>query len=233
MSHRTSPELNAGAPESGAAIATDLKSTAMAAPQTASSENYSSHSGATGGRESAAPYDRLSKTLHWLSAVLIPGLFGVGVWMVELNYYSPWYKTAPQLHKSVGLILLALTAWRLLWRLLGPRRMGIAGHKSWEKRAALLTHWGLYGLLLFIMMAGILIATADGRGIWLFDWFELPALPLLFEQQADIAGTLHKYAAYALMALVVIHVAAALKHHFVDKDSTLTNMINSKKGPAR
>ncbi|MCL1089978.1 cytochrome b [Shewanella profunda] len=181
-------------------------------------------------RNSKLAYGIPAIVIHWISALVVIGLFAVGVWMVELTYYSAWYKTAPHLHKSVGILLLAVTIFRLVWRLVNPKPAPEASHKPWEKTAAHLAHFVIYVLLFVIMIAGILISTADGRGIWVFDWFELPGLGLLFENQADIAGDIHQYAAYSLIALVVIHAAGALKHHFIDKDTTLLRMIKFKRG---
>lgn len=175
-------------------------------------------------------YGLIAIACHWLSAVTVMGLFAVGVWMVELTYYSPWYKTAPHWHKSIGLLLLALTLFRLVWRLLNPQPAPEANHRPWEKFAAHLVHITIYCLLLLIMAAGILISTEEGRGIMLFDWFELPGFTPLFANQADIAGDIHQYAAYSLIALVAIHALGALKHHLIDKDSTLLKMIKVKRG---
>ncbi|CAD6365848.1 Cytochrome b561 [Shewanella hafniensis] len=181
-------------------------------------------------RNSKLAYGIPAIVIHWISALVVIGLFAVGVWMVELTYYSTWYKTAPHLHKSIGILLLAATIFRLVWRLVNPSPAPETSHKPWEKTAAHLAHFIIYVLLFVIMIAGILISTADGRGIWVFDWFELPGLGLLFENQADIAGDIHQYAAYSLIALVVIHAAGALKHHFIDKDTTLLRMIKFKRG---
>ena len=65
-------------------------------------------------RNSKLAYGITAIVTHWLSAIVVIGLFAVGVWMVELTYYSAWYKTAPHLHKSVGILLLAVTLFRLL-----------------------------------------------------------------------------------------------------------------------
>lgn len=181
-------------------------------------------------RNSQLAYGLIAMVTHWVSALVIIGLFAVGVWMVELTYYSAWYKTAPHLHKSIGILLLALTVFRLLWRLVNPKPAPEANHQPWEVKAAHIAHFSLYSLMLVIMFTGILISTAEGRGIMVFDWFELPGFGPLFENQADIAGYIHQYAAYSLMALVVIHAAGALKHHFIDKDATLLKMIKFNRG---
>lgn len=72
-------------------------------------------------RNSKLAYGIPAIVIHWISALVVIGLFAVGVWMVELTYYSTWYKTAPHLHKSIGILLLAATIFRLVWRLVNPR----------------------------------------------------------------------------------------------------------------
>lgn len=181
-------------------------------------------------RNTKLNYGLIAIACHWLSAVVVIGLFAVGVWMVELTYYSPWYKTAPHWHKSVGILLLAVTLFRLVWRLVNPKPASDQNHQTWEKVSAQIAHGAIYLLLLVIMAAGILISTAEGRGIMVFDWFELPGLTPLIENQADIAGDIHQYAAYSLIALVLLHALGALKHHFIDKDSTLLKMIKFNRG---
>ncbi|GIU09815.1 hypothetical protein TUM4261_18750 [Shewanella sp. c952] len=78
------------------------------------------------------------------------------------------------------------------------------------------------------MLSGYLISTADDRGIWVFDWFEIPSFGAIVDDQADIAGVIHQYAAYSLIGLAIVHAIGALKHHFIDKDSTLLRMIKTQ-----
>ena len=174
-------------------------------------------------------YGLVAIGLHWLSAVAVIGLFAVGFWMVDLTYYSEWYKTAPHLHKSIGLLLLLATLVRIFWRLFTAKPEGVVTHKRWEKSVSHITHYALYVLLLVIMFSGYLISTADDRGIWVFDWFEIPSLGAVIDDQADVAGVIHQYAAYSLIALVVLHAVGALKHHFIDKDSTLVRILKFNK----
>jgi cytochrome b561 len=79
------------------------------------------------------------------------------------------------------------------------------------------------------MSSGYLISTADGRAIAVFDWFSVPALISDLPAQEDIAGLIHRWLAYLMMGLVLLHAAAALKHHFINKDNTLRKMLRAKK----
>ena len=166
--------------------------------------------------------------IHWITALLVFGLFGVGLWMVDLSYYSEWYRTAPDLHKSFGLTLLALTLFRIIWKLINPSPKPLSSNKL-ETIAGKLAHFAIYALLLTIMVSGYLISTADGRGIEWFWLFEVASLGEFVPNQEDIAGDIHEWAAYILIGLVVVHIIAALKHHFIDKDKTLVRMMKVQK----
>ncbi|WP_047047861.1 cytochrome b [Vibrio mexicanus] len=172
-------------------------------------------------------YNVVARAFHWVSAVVIIGMFGVGLWMVDLSYYSEWYRTAPHWHKSVGILLAGLTLFRLVWKLATPAP-SVEG-KPFEQIAAKLAHLAMYGLILVIAVSGYLISTEDGRGIDVFNWFSVPGLGALFNSQADIAGEVHFYAAWSLILLAGVHALAAIKHHFIDKDDTLRKMIGVSK----
>lgn len=170
-------------------------------------------------------YTLTARSLHWLMAIGITGLFALGVWMRELDYYSPYYDPAPYWHKSIGIIMLVLFVLRLLWRYLNPPPTALASHKTWEKHLAHSLHIFFYVALAVVFISGYLIATADNRGIAVFDLFEVPALFNAFEGQEDIAGEIHEWAAWSIMAAALLHAAGALKHHFIDRDSTLQRML--------
>lgn len=173
--------------------------------------------------KSITQYNKLSKLFHWLSALLILGLFAVGLWMVDLSYYSEWYKPVPHWHKSIGLCLFALTLARLLWKTISASPF-IEG-KKWEQMAATSVHYLLYAVLFTLFLSGYLISTADGRSIDVFNWFSVPGLGSFIENQEDIAGDIHYYSAIFLMSLASLHALAALRHHFIDKDNTLRKML--------
>ncbi|TCS40458.1 cytochrome b [Reinekea marinisedimentorum] len=165
--------------------------------------------------------------IHWLSALVVIGMFALGWWMVDLDYYSQWYKTAPMIHKSIGILLVLVTLLRVLFKLIkaAPATTG----KRYEVIAAKSVHLVIYFLLFVLFFSGYLISTPDGRGIEVFNWFTVPSLGELFPNQSDIAGRIHYYTAIILIGLAAVHAAAALKHHFIDKDDTLRKMIGASK----
>lgn len=176
-------------------------------------------------------YGLIAITLHWLMALLIVGLFALGLWMTELTYYDAWYREAPALHKSIGVMVIVLWLGRLLWRWANPRPQVLASHARWERILAMLVHWVMYLLVFLIGVSGYMISTADGRAIDVFQWFSIPAYPTSIENQEDIAGEVHFYLACTLIALAAAHGVAAIKHHLFDKDETLRRMLNPNLTP--
>lgn len=175
-------------------------------------------------RNSSSNYGATSILLHWLVALAVIGLFALGYWMVGLNYYSSWYRTAPDIHKAVGILLFVAMLARVLWRFISPGPAPLASHGAATRLATKLGHGLLYIGLFVLMISGYLISTADGRAIPVFGWFEVPALISGIPNQADIAGLVHEYLAWGLIIFSGIHALAALKHHFVDRDATLRRM---------
>jgi cytochrome b561 len=97
----------------------------------------------------------------------------------------------------------------------------LSNHRPWEIKLAHLTHLLLYFLLLAIMVSGYLISTADNRAIEVFGWFAVPATITSLPDQEDIAGKVHLILASILIGLASLHAAAAVKHHFIDRDRSL------------
>lgn len=175
-------------------------------------------------RNTSARYGLVSVLLHWLVALAVFGLFALGFWMVGLSYYDPWRQSAPDLHKSIGILLFATMLLRVLWRLVNPAPAALENHGALTRLASKLGHAALYLGLFGVMISGYLISTADGRGIEVFGLFSVPATLTGIEHQEDIAGDIHEYLAWGLVIFAVVHGLAALKHHFIDRDSTLLRM---------
>ena len=176
-------------------------------------------------RNSPERYGSVAVTLHWLVALSVIGLAILGLWMVDLGYYSPYYRSAPFWHKSVGVMLAVVLLVRLLWRLANQQPAHLANHKRWETRLAGLAHALLYVMLLLIIASGYLISTAKGQPVSVFGWFELPALITGLPRQADRAGAVHYWLAIGVLGLAAIHALGGLKHHFIDRDDTLRRML--------
>lgn len=166
-----------------------------------------------------------SKLLHWLAAILIIGLTWLGWYMVDLGYYDKWYNASLHYHKSLGMLALALVLVKAGWHQYTPAPGPSAGLPGWERRAANLVHYVLWGMMVLIPVTGYLISTSAGKPVRIFDWFGIPALIEVDEELRELAISAHYYLAYATLFLVAGHAGAALKHHFVNRDDTLKRML--------
>ena len=173
-------------------------------------------------------YGWLTISVHWLVALVLLGLFGLGYWMVDLGYYDSWYKTGPALHKSIGITLFGLMLFRVIWRARQIQPTPLANHTAIERKLGHIMHRILYMLIFLILLSGYLISTADERGVSVFGLFEVPGFGSLLENQEDLAGVFHQYAAYLLIGMVLLHGGAAFKHHWIDKDDTLSRMLGKR-----
>ncbi|MET4692233.1 cytochrome b [Endozoicomonas lisbonensis] len=176
-------------------------------------------------KNTTTSYGLVSILIHWISALTVFGLFGVGLYMMSLSYYDPLYQSLPWWHKSIGLTLFAATLFRLLWKAINIRPAHLPEHSKTIIRLAVSAHHLIYILLFAIMLSGYLISTADGRPVSFFGWFEVPALISGISGQEDIAGDVHFYLAWSLVILASLHGLAAIKHQLIDRDRTLTRMI--------
>lgn len=172
-------------------------------------------------KNTSTHYGLLNIGIHWVTAGLITVLFPLGLIMVDLGYYDEGYKSYPHIHKSLGLILLAITVLRILWVFVLSKPPKALPQAKILELLSKSVHHLMYLCLLALLVSGYLISTADGRGIDVFNWFSVPALLTPFTGQADIAGNIHAIAAWTLVGLIALHVAGALKHHIIDKDRTL------------
>lgn len=170
-------------------------------------------------------YGLLSIALHWINALLIFGLFGLGIYMTDLSYYDPWYHKGPSLHVSLGLLLLALTLLRLSWKWINPVPAELQPEKRTINRLALLTKFLLYLLTFTIIASGYLITTAEGKPASFFGLLSIPPISTFGADAVDLAGEIHELLAWGVVLLASLHAAAALFHHYIFRDSTLVRML--------
>ena len=178
-------------------------------------------------RDTNTGYGLVTRLLHWLMALAIFVVFALGYWMVGLDYYSPYYTLAPDIHRSVGMLLLIALLLRWAWRLSNVHPGG-EELSRFERLASKVVHEGFYPLLLALMISGYFISTSEGRGIDVFGLFTVPAV-VSSKEIAQTAGLIHKILAYITVAVAAVHTLAALKHHTVDKSRILKRMWS---GPA-
>ena len=168
-------------------------------------------------------YDSVAITFHWLLALALVGAFSVGLYMTGLPL-SPARLKLYNWHKWAGVTILALSALRLAWRL-SHRPPAELPAPAWQQRVARLTHGALYALFLAVPLSGWAYSSAAGFPVVLFGVLPLPDFVAADRALAESIKPLHGALAWALAALVVLHVAAALKHQFVDRDGLLLRML--------
>ena len=172
-------------------------------------------------------YGRAAITLHWVVAILLSAAL-VLAWVLPRRT-APDYNAVLELHKSVGILVLALVVPRLLWRLGNPVAPA-AGLTPFESRLSNLTHWALYAIMLLIPLTGYLFSSAQGQGLDFFDLFKA-ASPLATEPTVSRPlEFLHKTGQYAIYGFVGLHALAALYHYFVKRDGVLQRMLPSRSG---
>lgn len=170
--------------------------------------------------------------LHWLIAFAIIGMLIVGKYMHELDDNDPNKFMLYQLHKSTGISILVLSVLRLLWRGVNKVPPLPPGMPAWQRAVAHFSHFSLYFLMLAIPLSGWAMVSASPLGIptiW-YGLFQVPHIPGLqgFEDQHDAEEFLeeaHELLGNAMILLLIAHVLAALKHHFIDRDNVLTRML--------
>ncbi len=175
----------------------------------------------------ALRYHPVSVLLHWVLGLALIGLFAVGLYMTDLPF-SPQRLKLYNWHKWAGVTLLALSAFRLIWRLTHrPPALPVAieaAMPGWQKLAHHATHHGLYLLFFAVPLLGWAYSSAAGFPIVLFGVLPLPDFVPVSEELAELIKPLHKLSAFAMMALVLLHVAGALKHQLVDRDGLIARM---------
>jgi cytochrome b561 len=174
-------------------------------------------------RSTATSWGAVARLFHWGMLLLIICSVAIGFYMTDLPL-GPNKLKIYALHKSFGLTLLGLAALRLLWRL-GERRPALPPMPAWQQRAALATHVLLYALLFAIPLSGWLYNSVAGFPLQWFQLVNLPALTAADPSLKALAKQAHVTGVIALISIVLVHAAAALKHHFVDRDSTLRAML--------
>ena len=175
-----------------------------------------------------ARYSALAIALHWVLAIAITGLFALGVYMHELPF-SPWRLKLYNWHKWTGISLLVLSVLRLVWRLIHrPPPLPAAISQAmprWQARVHHATHHLMYGLFFAVPLFGWSYSSAAGFPIVWFGLWPLPDLLPADKALAELIKPLHQWSALALMGLALLHVAAALKHQWVDRDGLLQRML--------
>lgn len=179
-------------------------------------------------RNTDTTYGSVSKFFHWFVFLLVIGMLCLGPFMEDFS--KPIRTDIFTAHKSIGLTILFLMLSRLLWTLVNPRPKAAEGIKQLETKLAHLMHALLYFCVISITLVGWAMSTAADRLPKFFWLLQIPALPgvPLGKPTAKLFSATHTALAIALAILIVLHIVAALKHHFIYKNDTLKRMMPAK-----
>lgn len=175
-------------------------------------------------RNTVTQWGTPAKLLHWLVVLLIIGQFVLASLAEDLPLGMAKLGMLAR-HKSVGITIFALAVLRLLWRLLNPTPELPANTPPWQRRLAQTTHALLYAVILAMPLSGWAMSSAKNYPV---SWFGLIQLPDLVAPNESLFSTLketHEALATALLVLAALHVAGALKHHFIEKNGVLRRML--------
>jgi cytochrome b561 len=172
-------------------------------------------------------YTRTAIALHWVIAVLIACGFGLG-WTMTHMTASALRLLLINWHKSVGISVLCLAILRTGWRLRNPPPP-LLRMPAWQRLAARSSHAILYLLLFALPLAGWASSNASGHPVVYFGIVRLPTLVPKDEHLAKSFGMAHSVLGMFLLLLIVVHIAAALKHHLIDRDATLERILGRRR----
>lgn len=166
----------------------------------------------------------IAQALHWSVAALVLSLLPIGFYMSDLPLGFERFRYV-EWHKSLGLAVIALMIGRTLWRIFNPPPALPSELPTWEHRAARLTHYAIYALLFLQTAIGMSMVWAANSPLTFFGWFALPSPISPDPGIKELAKESHELIAFAIIFLVVMHVGAALRHHFVLKNNILRRML--------
>ena len=195
-------------------------------------------------KQTPSRYTKTAIILHWLIAIFIALMFVLGWYMAELPKEAPkqmaydlfdlgvytWQlaeEASPRtfyfnLHKSLGLTVLALIVLRILWRITHTPPAALSSYKAIEKKVATATHHSLYLLMLAVPVTGLIMAINSKYGV---KWFGIDVIAGLDNKpMRDFFECTHEFVGIVLLVLIGIHLLGALKHKFIDKDDTMSRM---------
>jgi len=181
--------------------------------------------GKNGSEQTAIPaYTMAARVLHWITALFILLMIPLGV-MIANGWGGSQKDLLYDLHRSLGAVLILILVLRLFYRLANPPLPLPNDIPAMQQRAANMTHWSLYALLIAEPFLGWAATSAYPAAVTVFGWFKLPSIWPVNSALSELLFSVHRWIAFAIAFLVVAHIAAALYHHFVRKDRMLMRMV--------
>ena len=173
-------------------------------------------------------YGTLSIVIHWLMAIMIIALLFVGFSMGDMPDGDEKWKIYG-LHKATGLLILSLALFRWYWMLSNAKPNPVEGLSKAEIGLSHGTKWILMLAMVVMPVAGIILSLADGHAISFYGLFTIEGFAEKNEPLADFFHEVHEIGAIVIATVIVLHLLAALKHHFIKKDNTLNRMLGRNK----
>lgn len=171
-------------------------------------------------------YNRIAIGFHWLVGIIMIGLLALGLIMVDMP--KPDKYVFYGWHKAFGIFVLGLVVLRLLWRLTHRTPPLPSSTPPLQAFASKLTHWALYAMMLIMPLAGWVMSSAGGHPISMFS-ISIPPIVEENKELGAIAHDIHEIGGWVLLGLVLLHIAAALYHQFIQKDGLMWRILPTKK----
>jgi len=182
--------------------------------------------------DNPSKFSKSTLLLHWSIGLTIMGLLATGIYMSEFEFF-PLYP----IHKSIGVLMIALVIWRVIWRIKNGWPVSVGQYSTVEKTMAKIVHYLLLIGSILLPLSGFMMSAIGGYGVSLFGLELVAANPDPNNPQemipfngaiAHFAHNVHGLAGKILLASVLLHIVGALKHHIIDKDSTLRRMLGAE-----
>jgi len=174
------------------------------------------------GSTTESRYTKVAIWLHWLIGFAV--IANIGLAMLTEGMPRDMHRAAMSVHRPLGIAILALTLIRIVWRLLHKPPPLPAGIAAWQILLSRIVHFLFYALLLLLPLSGWVWMSAADRPIDFFGLFTLPSIAAPDKALADVMHERHELLGLTMLALVLIHMAAALKHQFVDRSGVPARM---------
>ncbi|MCB9987899.1 MAG: cytochrome b [Rhodospirillales bacterium] len=175
-------------------------------------------------KNTAERFGLVAQGFHWVIAFLIVGMLALGLYMEEMER-SPEKFELYGIHKSFGILVLALVVLRILWRFMNATPAPLPNHQRWEVVLAKSVQGILYLMMMVMPLSGWMMSSAGGHDVAFFGLFTMPPLVEKSKEIGEIASEIHEVAAWIMIGAIVLHVAGALKHKLIDKDGTVARML--------
>ncbi len=169
-------------------------------------------------------YDLVSKINHWSIAIAFIGMLSAGLVLEYAELSKPNYFMLLKYHKATGVVLLIWAVWRVGYRLRQGFINAQSGTPKWQHISSQAVHYLLLIATITMPVSGLAMALYSGFPTDIFGLFTISPLGKI-ETVSALARDIHKWSAYSLIILIVLHVSAALKHHFINKDNTIIRML--------